>query len=333
MLVLYIGDYHFSGWSMRGRVAVAEKGLPVVERLVELDWPTTENDDGILVVDSVAEREAAFGCQCDGADLLRLDSEGVLSNSIATLLPRVPILVDTDTEVIATDVIAIGQYLDDIAPDSGPRLLGASAGARARILSVCGWATHDLSPFIEGAPYALSLRADPGTAPQAAIEQARWVGDTVGGLLARFGGPFVVGEFSLADIVLSTCFQQIAGWGLPVEDRAVADYGARLLARASVLAHLDRAREIYRAIEDAEPGSPNWVVRHYRYHRQERLLHDWQRNRCQRLLNAISASAVEMAYDGLGTDAIARELAATHRVPLARVHADVRALFAHLAPV
>ncbi|MGY2119496.1 hypothetical protein ACW9HR_36905 [Nocardia gipuzkoensis] len=333
MLVLYVGDPHFSGWSMRGRVAVAEKCVPVTERVVELDWPTSKNADGKLMVgDVIDEREARFGCHCDPATLQQLDAERLLSKTLATLLPRVPILVDTDTKAVATDVVSIAGYLDDIAPMSGSRLMGTGPRERARILSVCGWATHDLIHLIEDAPYAKSLRPYPGVAPARAVEQARWVCDVVADLLRQFGGPFAVGEFSLADVMLSTCLQQIAGWEIPIDDADVAAYSRRVLTRASVAAHLEQARAPYRAIDNAETGSPTWIVRHYRFHAETGLLHDWQRDRCKRLGNATAVQAVKLAYSGLGIEAITSELARTYAVSPARVRADVEALFTHLTP-
>ncbi|WP_028477885.1 glutathione S-transferase family protein [Nocardia sp. CNY236] len=333
MLVLYIGDHHFSGWSMRGCVAVAEKCVPVTERVVELDWPTTENADGVLVVgDAIEEREAYFGCECDPVDLAALDREGMVAGSIAQILPRVPTLVDTDTEVVVTDVLSIAEYLDEIAPQSGVRLMGSTAREQALVRSICGWASHDLASLAHGASYAKSLRPNHGEPDVKAIIQARWLCDSVAALLDRFGGPFVVGPFSLADVMLSTYFQQIHGWRIGIENPVVARYSALLLARSSVAAHLDRARAVYRAINEAQPGSPEWVVRHYRFHRGARLLHNWQADRCERLCNATAEQAVQLAYQGMSLDDITQALADAYRVPIERVGADLAALFAHLAP-
>lgn len=335
MLILYVGDLHFSGWSMRGRIALQEKRLPFEERRIELDWPTTETPDGVLIVGDIAEeREAQVGCQCRFTDLQLLDTEKVLAGSVAKLLPRVPILVDTSTRAVATDVVSIAEYLDELAPESGVRLTGATLAQRAVIRSVCAWATHDLSLLMNGPTYAKAIRPQrPSQPDQGAVEQAHWVCDTVAALLDNSGGPFVVGEFSLADVLLSTYFQQIIGWRIEIGDNNVGQYAQRLLRRPSVRDHLYEATAIYRAIDEAEAGSPLWILRHYRYNRELKLLHDWQTDRCVRVSNATAERVVDLAYDGQDVEAIAAIVAAEHQAPLAQVRADVRGLLDQLTPL
>ncbi|MFI9509075.1 PqqD family peptide modification chaperone [Nocardia sp. NPDC052566] len=334
MLILYTGDLHFSGWSMRGRITVREKQIPYVERFVELDWPTTENSDGVLVVGDVSEeREAHIGCQCSFSDLQALDREALLAGSIVQLLPRVPVLVDTDTGAVAADVVSIADYLDRNAPDSGPRLLGLTPAERAQILSLCAWASHDLSPLVYGATYAKSLRPQRISKPdQAAVEQADWVCDTVAALLRKSGGPFAVGEFSLVDVMLSTYFQQITGWGIAITDAEVGAYAHRLLQRPSVRSHLEEASHLYRAIAEAGVGSPHWIVRHYRYHPERKLLHDWQTDTCMRVKNRTAERIIELAYDGRSLDEIAVALARDFHIPVDRARDDVQRMLDQLNP-
>lgn len=334
MLTLYVGDLHFSGWSMRGRVAVAEKSLPVTERIVELDWPIRESSDGVLFAGTCAdEREASIGCACDADDLAEADVEGILEDSAMSLLPRVPILADTETGAVAGDVVSIAEYLDEIAPESGVRLMGATRRQRALVRSICAWASHDLPYLREGASYARSLRASPGIPGPGAVEQARWLCDVVSGLLRRSGGPFLVGDFGLADVMVSTYFQQLRGWHIAIDDSAVRDYARRLLERPSVAEHLDQARAIYRAVDEAPTGSPQWILRHYRYHPGKQLLHDWQRDRCERLVNTTAVEAVQLAYQGLDLEQITQALARIYKAPLERVADDVTTLFARLSPI
>ncbi|BDU04597.1 hypothetical protein [Nocardia cyriacigeorgica] len=333
MLTLYVGDLHFSGWSMRARVAVAEKGLAVTERIVELDWPIREAPDGVLFAgDGTDEREAGIGCACDGGDLAAADVEGVLANSAMALLPRVPLLTDTDTGAVAGDVVSIGEYLDEIAPESGVCLMGSTRRQRATVRSVCAWASHDLPYLREGASYARSLHSHPGVPGTGAVEQARWLCDVVSGLLRRSSGPFLAGDFGLADVMVSTYFQQLRGWHIGIDDPTVRDYARRLLDRPSVADHIDQARAIYRAIDEAPTGSPQWILRHYRYHPGKQLLHDWQRDRCERLVNTTAVQAVQLAYQGLDLEQITQTLAHTYQVPPEHVADDVTALFARLSP-
>lgn len=334
MLILYAGDLHFSGWSMRGRIILHEKQVPFRERRVELDWPTTETSEGILTVgDLPEEREARTGCQCLFDDLRVLDSEDMLTGSVVERLPRVPVLVDTDTRAVAADVVSIAEYLDEIAPDSGVRLLGSTAAERARIRSVTAWACHDLTQLIDNAPYATSLRPQPPShLDPSAVEQAHWVCETVAALMTAHGGPFAVGGFSLVDVVLSTNFQQMAGLGITIADSQVRDYARRLLERESVRAHLEQARAVYQAIGEAETGSAQWVLRHYRYNRTQRLLHDWQNDVCVRLGNVTAERVVDLAYGGASVGEIAARLAAEFNAPVEQTMIDVLALLDRLNP-
>ncbi|GAB2694900.1 PqqD family peptide modification chaperone [Nocardia thraciensis] len=334
MLILYAGDLHFSGWSMRGRIAVREKDIPFDERRIELDWPTTETPEGVLTVDDVPEeREAHIGCQARFADLAARDPENALAGSVVRMLPRVPVLVDTETGAVASDVVAMAEYLDEIVPESGSRLMGSTPAHRAVVRSVCAWASHDLSRLIDDAPYAISLRPQPPShLDPAAVEQARWVCDVVAGLLDTYGGPYAISEFSLVDVMLSTNFQQITGLGMPITDPRVAEYAERLLQRASVRDHLDQARAVYRAIDEAESGSPQWILRHYRYNPAQKLLHDWQTDTCVRLRNPTAERIVDLAYTGHTIDQIAQTIAREYGASPERVTVDVLGLLDRLAP-
>lgn len=334
MLILYLGDLHFSGWSMRGRIALREKQIPFEERVVELDWPTTENADGVLVAGDLPEqREARFGCQCAFGDLLALDRESLLPGSVAEALPRVPILVNTGTCTVATDVVSIAEYLDEMAPNSDVRLMGSTPALRARIRSLCAWASHDLPSLINGASYAKSLRPQPPSPAEAcAVEQARWVCETVAALLRGYGGPYAVGEFSLVDIMLSPLFQQMTGWRIPIADDAVGEYAGRLLERPSISSHLDEAKAIYRAIANAEVGSPQWILCHYRYNQSQRLLHDWQTDICQRVSNATAEMVITLAYAGATVEQIATIVSTEYGAPRTQVSLEIRNLMDRLDP-
>lgn len=332
MLILYIGDKHFSGWSMRGRIILMEKAVPFEERLVELDWPTTETPDGTLVVgDGNSAREAHAGCECEFSDLAELDTEGLLTGTHLEQLPRVPILVDTESRAVVSDVIAIAEYLDERFPDSGARLVGRSSTARAQIRSIASWAYHDLGSLVYGASYAKSLRSAPGTPDPAAIEQSDWLCDVVTELLSRKLGAYLLGDFSLADVMLTTYFQQMRGWGYAIRQKPANEYADRLLTRTSVLTHLDEARAPYRQISAATPGTPQWIVSHYRLNRRHRLLHNWQTDKCVRIANNTAMLAVELAYRGQTLAAISGAISAKYNAPENMVSEQIADMFSELA--
>lgn len=331
MLVLYTGDRFFSSWSMRGRVMVVEKGLEFVERPVELDWPVNPGPDGRMIAgDGNRLRESCSGCVCDTEDLAAPDVEGLVAGSVAALLPRVPVLVDDGTGVVASDVLAIAEYLDEQFPDRP--LLPSDAATRAAVRSLSAHLLCDLYVLLHEAPYAVSLR--PGQrppVPDGAAEQARWVGDVLGAVLARWGGEYLFGRFGLADVMLAPIAQQFRGWNLPAPE-PVAAYFARLLERPSVAEHLAQARRPYELIEEAEPGSPQWTVRHYRYRTKAGLLHDWQANRRHELVGPVARRAVDLAYQGADLAALIATIAAEFAAPRERVEADLTGLFAQLDP-
>ena len=329
MLVLYVGDHHFSSWSMRARIAVMESGVDYFERLVELDWPATSSGTGPLVAgDGDEGHEPAAACACAWSSLLEADEEGHLADSLVALMPQVPVLVDDG--VVVTGAVAIGQHVDAVG---GAPLFGADRRARAAITAVCNWAQNDLAALVNAAPYALSLRTTPHeVVPPAAAAQAAWVCDTIDALLRSGGGPYLVGEFSMADVMLAPVVQQLVGWHYKVNQPAVRSYVARMLERPSVARHLREARRPYDLIAAAEPGTPAWIVRHYRYNPGMQLLHDWRAGTAHRLANATARRAVELAYDGLGLADITTRLADEFSAPPALVAGDVEALFQHLRP-
>ena len=331
MLVLYTGDRHFSSWSMRGRVMVVEKGVDFEERVVELDWPLNTAADGSLIAgDGNLLRESCAGCVCDRSELVERDAEQLIVAGVAALLPRVPVLVDTGTGAVVSDVLAIGEYLDEQFP--ARPLLPAAPARRAAARSLSAHVHCDLSVLLHEASYAVSLRPEPRPAvPPDAAEQARWLAGTLSDVRDRWGGEFLFGEFSMADAMVAPIAQQFHGWGLPAP-RDVSAYFARLLDRPSVAEHLAQARRPYDLIGEAVPGSPQWIVRHYRYHPGATLLHNWQADICHEVVGPVARRTVELAYQGADLDTITSIIAADFDASRERVAADLTVLFAQLDP-
>jgi glutathione S-transferase len=163
MIVLYTGDRHFSSWSMRGRLMLVEKGITFEERHVELDWPLNLTPDGSRIVgDGNDLRESTSGCVCEPDDLRTRDAESALAGSLALALPRVPVLVDTTTGAVASDVLAIADQLDDTyPPPSHRRLWPANPVDRARAKSLAAHIHCDLHVLLHEASFAKSLWTTP----------------------------------------------------------------------------------------------------------------------------------------------------------------------------
>lgn len=159
MLTLYIGNKNYSSWSMRPWVAMTAFGIDFRERQMLLDTPE-------------------FAAQA-----------GALS-----AVARVPVLVDDDVTV--WDSLAIGEYLAERFPQHA--LWPRDRVARARARSLCA-SMH--SGF--GA-----LRASMVMNIEAELPGRGWnldVQHDIDQILAlwqdalRSGGPFLFGDFGLAD--------------------------------------------------------------------------------------------------------------------------------------
>jgi glutathione S-transferase len=100
MLILYLGDHHFSSWSMRARLALMESGVEYTERVVELDWPTRTAGDVLVVGDGDEGRKPHSACACTPSALATADKEALLAESFVGLVPQVPVLVDDQSGAV-----------------------------------------------------------------------------------------------------------------------------------------------------------------------------------------------------------------------------------------
>jgi glutathione S-transferase len=120
-LYLFHGDKHFSSWSMRARLVLAEKRVDHVEREIQLDWPVEFTERGIVAWTERTLRafspEPAAACRCALSHLTTDPAVGALiADGYAAAIPRVPILVDDDAGVVLTDILAIAEYLEEVQP-------------------------------------------------------------------------------------------------------------------------------------------------------------------------------------------------------------------------
>ena len=198
---LVIGDKTLSSWSMRPWLALKRTGAPFVETLVSLRHPET------------AANIAAAG-----------SPSGL-----------VPILKDDGLTV--WDTLAICEYLAETHPaanlwpaDPARRALGRSAAAEmhAGFASLRGECPMDI---------VRRTKADVSEATAANLGRlvALWTG-----LLARFGGPYLVGDWSIADAFYTPVATRLRTYGLRLtdfgDDGAAGAYAARLLETPEFLA-------------------------------------------------------------------------------------------------
>jgi glutathione S-transferase len=176
---LLIGDKLWSTWSMRAWLPLKHTGAPFTETLIRLRTEHTNAD----------------------------------ARAAGSPSGRVPVLKDGDVAV--WDSIAICEYLAEKFPaaklwpaDPAARALGRAAAAEM----------HSSFASLRG-----EFPMDLGHREQAAVSEAshedllRLV-ELWSGLLKRFGGPFLVGDWSIADAFYTPVATRLRSYGLRLTD-------------------------------------------------------------------------------------------------------------------
>ena len=188
---ILIGDRSYSSWSLRGWLPFAVWDIPVRVHAT------------ILYRDAFARDLAAF----------------------APGLRTVP-AVRTPAGALLTDTIAIAWHLAEAFPDRG--LLPVDATDRAMAQSLIAEMHSGFSALRGACPMNLRNAWDDFVpAPQVLADLAR-IEALWGAALDRSGGPFLFGAYSLADAFFAPVAMRIAGYGLPVSDRAAGYVAAHL---------------------------------------------------------------------------------------------------------
>ena len=218
---LYIGNKNYSSWSMRPWLLMKHAGIAFEERALRLDW-------------------------AEGSPF---------KQTLLAIAPtgRVPLLVDDDFAV--WDSLAIAEYLAEQHPEK--RLWPADRLQRARARSLCaemhsgfGDLRNAFVMNIEaelGDVGARVLREQPKAAADVARIDAMW---TVA--LERNGGPFLFGEFCIADAFYAPVCSRFKTYALPLGPAAAA-YAERVRALPAFTEWADAARAEHDWIADDEP--------------------------------------------------------------------------------
>lgn len=198
---LLIGDKYWSTWSMRPWLALKRTGAPFNETLIRLRTePTPEN--------------------------IRA------AGSPSSLVP-----VLKDGALVIWDSLAICEYLAETQPraklwpaDPAARALGRSAAAEM----------HSGFASLRGeCPMDLTLQTS-AELSEATHKDIRRITELWSDLLARFGGPFLLGEWSIADAFYTPVATRFRSYGVQLSDYGdqggAAPYWQRLLATPEFLA-------------------------------------------------------------------------------------------------
>jgi glutathione S-transferase len=203
---LYIGNKNYSSWSMRPWVLLRQFGIPFEEVLVRFDS---------FAADSSFKRALA----------------GVSPTA------KVPVLV-ADHGLVIWDTLAIAEYLAERFPEHALWPRDADARARARSLcaemhsgfqalrSHCGQNIEAALPEVG----ARVLAEQPGVRADLVRLIEMW-----SQALQASGGPFLFGEFSIADAYFAPVVGRLRTYALPVP-ALIQAYMARVWAAPGVAA-------------------------------------------------------------------------------------------------
>jgi glutathione S-transferase len=192
---LVIGTKTWSTWSMRPWLVLHRAGIPFDETLVQL-----RKADGVS--------EAAIRAHSPSG--------------------KVPVLKDGDTAI--WDSLAICEYLAERHPDLWPGDPIRRALARAATAEMhSGFAALRTECPMDLAAIPTSLALS-----EAAMLDVRRIVSLWNELLSRFGGPFLTGEWSIADAFFTPVATRFRTYGVELgafgDDGRAARYARQLLA-------------------------------------------------------------------------------------------------------
>ena len=197
---LLIGDKLWSTWSMRAWLPLRRTRAPFDETLIRLRTERTE-----------AEARAA----------------GSPSG-------KVPVLKDRDA--VVWDSLAIGEYLAERFP--GAALWPADPAARALGRAAAAEMHSGFASLRGECPMDLKLRSEVDLS-EATHQDIRRIVELWSGLLQRFGGPFLVGAWSIADAFFTPVATRFRSYGVQLSDfgdeGAAGAYAQRLLGEPEFL--------------------------------------------------------------------------------------------------
>ena len=184
-LKIFLGNKNYSSWSLRPWLVLKHLAVPFDEQVVPLDQPSTAQE------------------------IRKFSPSG-----------RVPVLVDDDN--VIWDTLAICEYLNELFPDR--KLWPTDARARATARSVSAEMHSGFAALRENLPMKFR-ESFPNTVlqPEVQAEIAR-IFQLWSDCRTRYAatGPYLFGEFSIADAMYAPVVSRFKTYGVPLEGTAAA---------------------------------------------------------------------------------------------------------------
>ena len=222
MPTLYIGNKNYSSWSMRPWVLLRQAGIAFEEVRVRFD---------------------------------SFEADSEFKRTIGPVSPtgKVPALVDGD--LVVWDTLSIAEYLAESYPEK--HLWPQDKAARAHARSVCAEMHSGFTALRGACPMNIEAHLpDTGALiwrDQSAVRaDVQRLVDMWSGLLAQYGGPMLLGEFSIADAYLTPVCMRLHTYALPVPPH-IAAYVQRVRELPGVKAWIDEARAEKDFLDFEEP--------------------------------------------------------------------------------
>ena len=210
MPTLYIGNKNYSSWSMRPWVLLRQAGIAFEEVRVRFD---------------------------------SFEADSEFKRTIGPVSPtgKVPALVDGD--LVVWDTLSIAEYLAESYPEK--HLWPQDKAARAHARSVCAEMHSGFTALRGACPMNIEAHLpDTGALiwrDQSAVRaDVQRLVDMWSGLLAQYGGPMLLGEFSIADAYFAPVCMRLHTYALPVP-APIQAYVNRVRALPGVKAWIDEA--------------------------------------------------------------------------------------------
>ncbi len=177
-MILVIGNKTYSSWSLRPWVAMTHFQIPFQEKLIKLGEPST-------------------------------------AEQIAKYSPSgwVPVLVDGDLTI--WDSLAIMEYLNEKYPDKKMWPTEARLRARARAISNEMHSGFQAMRSIMSHHLKKKYTNFDWSGAKADVERVKEIWTTA---LRESKGPFLFGDFSIADAMYAPVVNRFITYGIPIED-------------------------------------------------------------------------------------------------------------------